>query len=192
MDLKVSQSATLNQLKSVLNAAVHGASPELAARIREVLPKVDDALMLRLLLEHTQARRKLAEQHLLLECYLRNGGSTHGDWLERLSATKPCKTIVAHIGKDTYGYWHPTEARALTIREAARVQSFPDFFRLDVAGVVDTYAVVGNAVPPLLSAEFAGRIEELADEWPLFGDAGVDPEATATRQKPVKQLQLSM
>jgi DNA-cytosine methyltransferase len=192
MDLKTSQSPTVDELKAVLVAASRGAPSELARRIKDLLPKVDDSLMLRLLLEHTQARRNLTEQHLLLEGYLRNGGSTHGDWLERLSATKPCKTIVAHIGKDTYGYWHPTEPRALTIREAARVQSFPDFFRLDVAGVVDTYTVIGNAVPPLLSSEFARRIEELAKEWAIFGDATLDPTLQLVRRKAVRQLQLSM
>jgi len=55
---------------------------------------------------------------------LAKGVDNHGDWLERLSPERPSKTIVAHIGKDTYGYVHPYQPRALSVREAARVQSF--------------------------------------------------------------------
>jgi hypothetical protein len=170
MDLKVPRSVTLSEIRNFLEAAILEGSPKLKGMAKQLLQKADDSLMLRLLLEHTQEMYNLPEQHLLLETYLKNGGSTHGDWLERLSPNKPCKTIVAHIGKDTYGYWHPTESRALTIREAARVQSFPDFFRFDGSGVVDTYAAIGNAVPPLLSAEFAKRVEEIQSKWDIFAD----------------------
>ena len=169
MDLKVDRSPTLHKLRSGLEAALHEVkSAELKNQLRELLGNADGSLMLRLLLEHTKERFKLPEQHLLLEGYLKNGGSTHGDWFERLSAAKPCRTIVADIGKDTYAYWHPTEPRSLSIREAARVQSFPDFFRFDVAGVVDTYSSIGNAVPPLLSRKFAERISELSEEYEIF------------------------
>jgi site-specific DNA-cytosine methylase len=193
MDLKVRRSETLDQLKAALNTALREASPSLQSKIRELLPKIDESLMLRLLLEHAKETHNLPEQHLLLDGYLQNGGATHGDWLERLSATKPCRTIVAHIGKDTYGYWHPTEPRALTIREAARVQSFPDFFRLDTAGVVDTYAVIGNAVPPLLAADFARRIEHLHEQWAIF-TGGVTPtlHPSPARTQGTEQFQLSM
>jgi site-specific DNA-cytosine methylase len=191
MDLKVPRSETIMQLKTILDAAMQEVSPTLRSKIKELLSKVNDGLMLRLLLEHSQEMHNLPEQHLLLEGYLQNGGATHGDWLERLSASKPCKTIVAHIGKDTYGYWHPTEPRALTIREAARVQSFPDFFRLNLAGVVDTYAVIGNAVPPRLSAEFASRIEELHHQWTIFNEQARElPPAVSRKQG--RQLQLSI
>jgi site-specific DNA-cytosine methylase len=194
MDLKVPRSKTLDEMKTVLNATLQEVSPPLRSKIKDLLSKVNSSLMLRLLLEHTQEMYNLPEQHLLLEGYLHNGGATHGDWFERLSATKPCKTIVAHIGKDTYGYWHPVEPRALTIREAARVQSFPDFFRLDSSGVVDTYAVIGNAVPPLLSAEFAGRIEKLHCEWTIFGDQIVRELQAKTSSSSTRgaQYQLAM
>lgn len=169
MDLKVDRSRTLKELREGLEAAIEEVkSAKTKQTLRDLIGKVDGSLMLRLLLEHTKERFQLPEQHLLLEGYLKNGGSTHGDWFERLSATKPCRTIVAHIGKDTYAYWHPTETRSLSIREAARVQSFPDFFRLDVAGVVDTYSAIGNAVPPLLAARFAAKVAELAEAHPVF------------------------
>lgn len=192
MDLKVPRSETISQIKSTLEAALPEVSKPVRLKLQELLTKVDDSLMLRILLEHTQEMYNLPEQHLLLETYLKNGGSTHGDWLERLSANKPCKTIVAHIGKDTYGYWHPTEPRALTIREAARVQSFPDCFRFDNVGVVDTYAAIGNAVPPLLSAEFARRVEEIQSKWDIFSDHCRTELPTIEPRLHARQLELAI
>ena len=56
---------------------------------------------------------------------------------------------------------HPTQNRSLTAREAARIQSFPDWFSFGNLGLVDGFRVVGNAVPPLLSAQFADRVSQL-------------------------------
>ena len=192
MDLKVPRSPTVAQIDKTLRAAMREVSGALRTQIKDLLSKIDESLMLRILLEHTQELYNLPEQHLLLEGYLKNGGASHGDWLERLSASRPCKTIVAHIGKDTYGYWHPTEPRALTIREAARVQSFPDFFRLDSAGVVDTYAAIGNAVPPRLSAIFAARINDLHQQHEFFSQHRVAPVGSVGCRKSGRQLQLTM
>lgn len=184
MDLKVGKSPTLAELQDVLAGLVDASTDkQLRNRAAELLKKVDDSLMLRLLLEHTVAKGRLSEQHLLLDSYLKNGGSTHGDWLERLSASKPCRTIVAHIGKDTYAYWHPFEPRALTIREAARVQSFPDFFKFGADGVVDAYSVIGNAVPPLLANSFARRIEELHEEYCIFHDEVLESMEAPSRHE---------
>lgn len=71
------------------------------------------------------------------------------DRLKRLMEDQPSWTILAHIGMDGYMYIHPTENRTLSVREAARIQSFPDEFEF-VGNQQDTYVQVGNAVPPLL------------------------------------------
>jgi site-specific DNA-cytosine methylase len=55
------------------------------------------------------------------------------------------------------------------MREAARVQSFPDGFRFRLAGIVEGYAMIGNAVPPLLANTFAVRLAELASKYNIFG-----------------------
>lgn len=71
------------------------------------------------------------------------------DRLKRLMEDQPSWTVLAHIGMDGYMYIHPTENRTLSVREAARIQSFPDEFEF-VGNQQDTYVQVGNAVPPLL------------------------------------------
>lgn len=72
------------------------------------------------------------------------------DRLKRLVLKEPSWTVIAHIGMDGYMYIHPTENRTLSVREAARIQSFPDDFEF-VGNQQETYVQVGNAVPPLLA-----------------------------------------
>lgn len=72
----------------------------------------------------------------------------------KLDLNKPCKTITAHMKFDCNMYIHPNQARGLTPREAARVQSYPDdyFFR---GSYTKTYMQIGNSVPPLLGRAIA-------------------------------------
>lgn len=79
------------------------------------------------------------------------------DRLKRLVLDDPSWTILAHIGMDGYMYIHPTELRTLSVREAARIQSFPDDFEF-IGNQQDTYVQVGNAVPPLMAKRIAEEI----------------------------------
>lgn len=77
------------------------------------------------------------------------------DKYKRLDWEELSRSITAHIAKDGYWYIHPEEHRTLTVREAARIQTFPDHFRF--AGTrSDAFRQIGNAVPPLLG-EAAAR-----------------------------------
>ena len=70
----------------------------------------------------------------------------------KLVPTLPSRTLTAHMGKDTYSHihWDSDQMRTITVREAARLQSFPDSFRF--AGAMNAaFRQIGNAVPPLLA-----------------------------------------
>lgn len=85
------------------------------------------------------------------------------DRLKRIVGDKPCWTVIAHIGMDGYMYIHPTECRTLSVREAARIQSFPDDF-VFVGNQQETYVQVGNAVPPLLGKAIGESVQSYLNE----------------------------
>lgn len=71
------------------------------------------------------------------------------DKYKRLDFDTLSRTITAHISQDGYWYIHPTQHRTLTIREAARIQTFPDYFRF-CGFPRHAFKQIGEAVPPLL------------------------------------------
>lgn len=77
----------------------------------------------------------------------------------KLRANGPSRTLMAHIGKDTYSHIHydSEQARVISVREAARLQSFPDGFVF--AGTMNpAFRQIGNAVPPIMAREIAHAI----------------------------------
>lgn len=76
---------------------------------------------------------------------------------KKLDPDKPSHTLVAHLGTDTYSHIHPWEPRGISVREAARLQSFPDDFVFNVP-MGAAFTQIGNAVPPLLSNAVAKSV----------------------------------
>jgi DNA (cytosine-5)-methyltransferase 1 len=85
----------------------------------------------------------------------------------KMWADQPSRTVPAHIGKDSYSHIHfdSNQARGISLREAARLQSFPDAFQF-VGSMNSQLTQIGNAVPPLLAYAVAKSLKaNLLSAW---------------------------
>ena len=94
-------------------------------------------------------------------------------FLNRFQVVDPngcCHTLVAHIAMDGHYYIYPTEnptvdnVRSITIREAARIQSFPDDYFFEGSRSA-AFKQIGNAVPVLLAEKIANEVNILLSEY---------------------------
>lgn len=74
----------------------------------------------------------------------------------KMEPDKPSRTLMAHLGKDSYSHIHydSKQARTISVREAARLQSFPDGFVFQ-GPMNPAFKQIGNAVPPLMAKAMA-------------------------------------
>lgn len=77
----------------------------------------------------------------------------------KLRADRPSRTITAHLRMDCHSHIHPFQIRALTPREAARCQSFPDDY-IFLGAYLKTYMQIGNAVPCIMAKGIANVIKK--------------------------------
>lgn len=127
-------------------AKVHGKSPLLRDFPDELLPK------------HNNVRKALKNDNF-------------ADRFRVQLESQPSTTVVSHIAKDGHYYIHydPAQARSLTVREAARLQTFPDNYFF-CGNRTEQYGQVGNAVPPLLARQIAEVVHELLSRQVTVAD----------------------
>jgi DNA (cytosine-5)-methyltransferase 1 len=89
-----------------------------------------------------------------------DAGKFPNKW-RKMEADRPSRTLLAHLGKDGYSHIHydSAQARTISVREAARLQSFPDGFVF--SGTMNpAFRQIGNAVPPLMAKALAETIRD--------------------------------
>jgi DNA (cytosine-5)-methyltransferase 1 len=87
-----------------------------------------------------------------------SAGKFPNKW-RKMWSNQPARTLMAHLGKDGYSHIHydSFQARTISVREAARLQSFPDGFAF--CGTMNpAFRQIGNAVPPLIAKALAQQI----------------------------------
>jgi len=119
----------------------------------------------RLLAEDIESGRRAYDSKKISELYEKKIGSKSP--IHRyhvLEPGLPSTTIIAHLYKDGNRFIHydPRQSRTITVREAARLQSFDDDFDF-IGSQGNAYQMIGNAVPPLLAKSVALALSELLD-----------------------------
>ena len=89
------------------------------------------------------------------------GKSSNHTKYRNIEWDKPSPTIVAHLHKDGLMFIHPDikQARSITVKEAALLQSFPDDFEF-ICSQNFAYKMIGNAVPPQMAKQIALSIQK--------------------------------
>lgn len=111
-------------------------------------------------------------QELLLECYKKKSGNTYGSVYGRMKWDAPSPTMTTHctgLGNGRFG--HPEQDRAITLREAALLQTFPEKYlfyeSLEKYNPSIICRQIGNAVPPKLGQIIAQSIKEHLNSFEL-------------------------
>ncbi|MEA3640229.1 MAG: DNA (cytosine-5-)-methyltransferase [Lamprobacter sp.] len=94
---------------------------------------------------------------------------SNGNFADRFRSqmeNQPATTVLSHIAKDGHYFIHhdPSQVRSLSVREVARLQTFPDNYWFS-GSRSEQYTQIGNAVPPLLSFQIAEIVADVISRW---------------------------
>ena len=121
----------------------------------------NDLKIYKLVLKAKKKGKNLKYVDIPLELQTHSNTTSFLDRYKALDYDSVSHTIVAHISKDGHYYIHPDlkQNRSITVREAARIQGFPDDFYFEYSRTA-AFKQIGNAVPPILSLKIASAILE--------------------------------
>jgi len=108
-------------------------------------------------------KRRLEYDELPEELKTHKNGKVFKDRFKIVAPDLPySQTVVAHLAKDGHYFIHPDikQLRSISVREAARLQSFPDNFYFE-GPMTAMFRQIGNAVPPLMAEKIAWKIKEM-------------------------------
>ena len=107
-------------------------------------------------------KRRLKYSELPKRLQTHNNVDAFLDRYKVVDPTGHSHTLVAHIAKDGHYYIYPNlkQIRSISVREAARIQSFPDDFYFE-GGRTAAFKQIGNAVPPLMAEKIAKSIKDI-------------------------------
>ena len=119
----------------------------------------NDLKIYKLVLETKKMGRNLKYTDIPIDLQTHSNTTSFLDRYKALDYDSVSHTIVAHISKDGHYYIHPDskQNRSITVREAARIQGFPDDFYFEHSRTA-AFKQIGNAVPPILSKKIAMAI----------------------------------
>jgi DNA (cytosine-5)-methyltransferase 1 len=106
----------------------------------------------------------LLPKHSSVEDALRTRHGFFNDRFRVQLESDQATTVTCHVAKDGHSFIHhdPTQCRSWTVREAARIQTFPDNYFFEGTRT-DQYRQVGNAVPPFLAHQLAGVVAKILE-----------------------------
>jgi DNA (cytosine-5)-methyltransferase 1 len=122
----------------------------------------EDLRIYRMAIFSTNAGKRFLNSHVPEEQRTQKNVTAFLDRFKVINHTKRSHTILAHIAKDGHYYIYPyaKQLRSISIREAARIQSFPDDYFFEGSRSA-AFRQIGNAVPPLMAEKIAARLREI-------------------------------
>lgn len=122
----------------------------------------NDLKIYKIVQEAKQSGRNIKYSELPSELQNHSNKDSFLDRFKALDENGYSHTVVAHISKDGHYYIHPSmgQTRSITVREAARIQGFPDNYYFQNSRTA-AFVQIGNAVPPILSKKIADTVTKL-------------------------------